>query len=171
MKRVANFKLQPFYPRWNVHQHPLDKGSQTEAGRHVRVKTLVITGTRTPTVRSSSPYPFSTNDMLAKVYALTCSKFLLSAVNRGLEHSLNCCYLYMGWSGTKSTFTMAICWHNSSAVDDRWWCLWSSRWNIWSSGKTQVLGEDLSQCRSVHQRSHMTWPELETWMPRWEAGD
>jgi hypothetical protein len=44
-------------------------------------------------------------------------------------------------------------------------------WN-WQS-KTEVLGgeKNLSQCHSVHHKSHMDWPGIETGPPRWEAAD
>jgi hypothetical protein len=37
------------------------------------------------------------------------------------------------------------------------------------AGETAVPWENLPQCRSVHRRSHMTWPGLEPGPPRWEA--
>jgi hypothetical protein len=35
------------------------------------------------------------------------------------------------------------------------------------AGETEALGENLPQCHSVHQKSHLTRPGL----PRWEASD
>jgi hypothetical protein len=42
-------------------------------------------------------------------------------------------------------------------------------WN-WQA-KTKYLGKNLSQCHFVHRKSHMDWPEIELWPPRWQAGD
>jgi hypothetical protein len=77
-------------------------------------------------------------------------------------------FIYLwSWSGTNSTITVAIYWPTVSALDDRWW-LESNYWNESVAGETQVLGENLTQCRSVHHRSHMTWPGIELGQPKWD---
>jgi hypothetical protein len=38
------------------------------------------------------------------------------------------------------------------------------------AGETEVLGENLPQCRFVHHKPHML-PGCETGPPRWEASD
>jgi hypothetical protein len=40
----------------------------------------------------------------------------------------------------------------------------------WLAGETEVLGDNLSQCRFVHHKPHML-PVREPGPPRWEAGD
>jgi hypothetical protein len=39
------------------------------------------------------------------------------------------------------------------------------------AGKTEVLGENLSQRHSVHHKSHLMRPGREPGPPRWEASD
>jgi hypothetical protein len=43
-------------------------------------------------------------------------------------------------------------------------------WNDWY-GETEVLGENLPQCRFAHHKSHMTWPGLEIGQRPLEAGN
>jgi hypothetical protein len=45
----------------------------------------------------------------------------------------------------------------------------SMEWEL--AEETEVLGENLAHCQFVHLESHMTWPGLEPWPPRCEAGD
>jgi hypothetical protein len=45
----------------------------------------------------------------------------------------------------------------------------SMEWEV--AGEAEVLGENLSQCHFVHQKSDVTWPGLEPGPPRWEASD
>jgi hypothetical protein len=41
----------------------------------------------------------------------------------------------------------------------------------WFASETEVIGKILSQSHSVHHKSHMTWPGLESRSRLWEAGD
>jgi hypothetical protein len=38
----------------------------------------------------------------------------------------------------------------------------------WLAGETEILGENVPQCRFVHNKPHML-PGREPWPPRWEA--
>jgi hypothetical protein len=39
------------------------------------------------------------------------------------------------------------------------------------AGETEVLGENLPQCRCIHLKSHMTRPRFEPGPPRWEDSE
>jgi hypothetical protein len=69
-------------------------------------------------------------------------------------------FLICGAGVNQVTSTAAICRPIVPDLDDKWWWLWRNWWNESAAGETEVLGENLTQCRSVHQRSHMTWPGL-----------
>jgi hypothetical protein len=45
------------------------------------------------------------------------------------------------------------------------------RWNDTDRGKAKNSEKNLSQCHSVHHKSHMDWPGREPGTPWWQAGD
>jgi hypothetical protein len=45
------------------------------------------------------------------------------------------------------------------------------RWNEIDRGKPKYSGKNLSQYHFVHHKYHMDRPGIESWCPRWEAGD
>jgi hypothetical protein len=62
------------------------------------------------------------------------------------------------WSGIESTITAAIYWSVVLDLNDRWYWLWSNRWNVWVVSETEIAWQNLPYCRSVHHRSHIAWP-------------
>jgi hypothetical protein len=42
----------------------------------------------------------------------------------------------------------------------------SVKWEL--AGETEVLGENVTQCHFVHNKSHMTWAGLEPGPPTWK---
>jgi hypothetical protein len=53
----------------------------------------------------------------------------------------------------------------------RWYEFGERRWNDIDRGKPKNCEKNLSQCHSVHHKSHMDWPVREPGPPRWETGD
>jgi hypothetical protein len=49
--------------------------------------------------------------------------------------------------------------------------VWRATVEWYWQGKPNNSEKNLSQCHSVHYKSHMDWPGRETGPPRWEAGD
>jgi hypothetical protein len=74
------------------------------------------------------------------------------------------------WIRSKAPITEAIYWPIVPALDDRWRWLRSNLWNDWVAEETDILRENMSQCRSVHHRFHMTCPGIEPGPMRWEVG-
>jgi hypothetical protein len=72
-------------------------------------------------------------------------------------------------SWTEFTITKSASWPILSALDDRWW-LWSNQGNEWIARETEILGENLLQCHSVHRKYQMTWVGLQLRPPLLEAG-
>jgi hypothetical protein len=84
---VVSFTLLPRYSRGNSSRYPLDKrldGPQSRSGRYGEVKVLDTIGTRTPTARSSSPWPVAVATILGATDHLTKS-FMPIAVTVKVE--------------------------------------------------------------------------------------
>jgi hypothetical protein len=67
---VVSFTPRLLYPREKNPRYPLDRrlgGPQSRSGQFIEVKNLDPTGTRTPTRRSSSPYPVAIPTTLTRL--------------------------------------------------------------------------------------------------------
>jgi hypothetical protein len=53
----------------------------------------------------------------------------------------------------------------------RWYEFGEQWWNDILTGKPKNSEKNLSQCHSVHHKSHIDWPGCEPWPPQWEASD
>jgi hypothetical protein len=67
-------------------------------------------------------------------------------------------FSFLGWGETESLGTAATVWHIVPALDDRWWWVWSSRWNENWQGKTKYSEKT---CPSATLSTTIpTWPDL-----------
>jgi hypothetical protein len=74
----------------------------------------------------------------------------------------------MDWAETKSTWYVSHLRANLYQSGRGISMISSVEWSL--AGKTEVLGENLSQCQFVHI-SDMTWPVIEPNLPRWRVYD
>jgi hypothetical protein len=85
-----------------------------------------------------------------------------------LASSISLKYLvsFSGWGETESTWYVGHCFPIVPAPDDRWWWLWSSRWNEDLQGKPKYSEKT---CPSATlSTTNPTWPGIEPGPPRWE---
>jgi hypothetical protein len=103
---VVSFTLLPLYLRGQNPRYPLDRrlrGPQSWSGRRGEQKILEPTGTRTPTPRSSSPWPVAIPTALSRLGILGFN-FLLGFLARGFHISpLSACC-----SETPLTYSVVI---------------------------------------------------------------
>jgi hypothetical protein len=76
-------------------------------------------------------------------------------------------FSFLGWSWTESTITEVT---SGLFYQTRMMMMMTVEQSVeWLAGESEVLGENLSLCRFVYHKSHMTWPGPDPWPPRWEV--
>jgi hypothetical protein len=65
---------------------------------------------------------------------------------------------FSGWGETESTWYVGHCWPIVPAPDDRWWPLWSSRWNEYWQGKPKYSEKTCPS--STLSTTNPTWPDM-----------
>jgi hypothetical protein len=78
----------------------------------------------------------------------------------------------VSWGGVRlsSLGMSATIWHIIPVTDDRWWLVWSNRWNENWQEKSKY-SEKTYPIATFTQKSDMTWPRLEPMLPLWELGN
>jgi hypothetical protein len=65
-------------------------------------------------------------------------------------------FFLVSWRGLRQ-----FAWYLTCCTRPGWWMMGVEQSVEWLVGETEVLGENLPQCRFVHHNSHMTWSGLE----------
>jgi hypothetical protein len=67
-------------------------------------------------------------------------------------------FSFLGWGETESTWYCGHYWPIVPAPDDRWWWVWSSRWNENWQGKPKY-SDKICPSATLSTTNH-TWPDL-----------